>query len=315
MPEANEDYGDDEPSGALTGASGALTGASGESTGESSGALTGASGALTDESMDHASLGPIPGIIAPPSTIMPTSVIRGGPVARFALPPSATPPTSSPPSDDDDLDLATMADAATPAAFIARAIAASVIRAAGPEHAGYNPRRLNETVSSMINPVHMDAVDPEDALIRRMGCTNYEQARTYFRELLNSFRTTMGHNNQAALRRMLRRLNRILNQHRQVYTRNGRNRTTIRYSREIRNIIQTFGCRTSRARRILHAFLNELRQRIRDRLRETRSRRQAPSTAALKPDSRQGGKNRSKSHKTQRCKSSKRSKSYKKTKH
>jgi hypothetical protein len=66
--------------------------------------------------------------------------------------------------------------------------------------------------------------------------------------------------------------------------------------------------------------LNELRQLIRTRLRETRSRRQAPSTAAsLKPDPRrQGGKNRSKSHKTQRCKSSKRSKrskSYKRMKH
>lgn len=308
MTEADEDYGsgDDDESGALTGASGALTGAS---------------GALTDESI--ASLGPIPGIIAPPSTIMPTAtaVHRVGTVARFALPPTSSPPTSSratPPTSDDDYDdglnLATMANA-TPEDFITGAIAASVIRAAGSEHEGYNPRQVNETVRSMINPVHMDAVDPLDALIRRMGCTNYEQARTYFRELLNSFRTTMGHNNQAELRRMLRRLNRILNQHRQVYTRNGRNRTTIRYSREIRNIIQTFGCRTSRARRILHAFLNELRQRIRDRLRETRSRRQAPSTAALKPDSRQGGKNRSKSHKTQRCKSSKRSKSYKKTKH
>ena len=220
-------------------------------------------------------------------------------------------------SDDDDLDLATMHTDATPENVITQAIAASVIRAAGSEHEGYNPRHVNETVRSMIqHQVHMDAVDPEDALIRRMGCTNYEQARTYFTELLNSFRTTMGHNNQAALRRMLRNLTRILNRRVRVRTINGRRNRTIRYSREIRNIIQTFGCRTSRARRILHAFLNELRQRIRDRLRETRSRRQAPSTAAsLKPDTRQGGKNRSKSHKTQRCKSSKRSKSYKKTKH
>ena len=333
MTEANEDYGDGDDD-----ESGEPTGASGESTGESSGALTGASGALTDESI--ASLGSIPGIIAPPSTIAPTAtaVNRVGTVARFALPPSATPPTSSPPSDDDDFDLSAMGpnaqehdiiaqhiadsvmnamdqdDQASRAlsamdphvnAIITRSIADSVNQAVGSENAGYG---LDEIIASMINPVDVVDDDPLGTLIRRMGCTNREQTRAYLESLLQSFITTMDHNDQVALRRMLRRLNRILNRRVRVRTINGRRNRTIRYSMQFINILGRFGCRTERARRMLYAFLNELRQRIVFRLRETRSRRQAPSTAS-KLDM-QGGKNRSKSHKTQRCKSHKRNKRY-----
>ncbi len=286
-PDENYDSGDDgESSGASTGA----TGASGASTGESMGALT----------------GPIPGTIATPATIAPASFNRVGTVARFALSPTSSRATSPTSYDDDDFDVfATMDTTAdtTTENLIRQSILASVMRAVGPEHAGYNPRQLNETVSSMINPVHMDAVDPLGTLIRRMGCTNREQTRAFFTELLNSFITTMDHNDQVALRRMLRRLNRILNRRVRVRTINGRRNRTIRYSMQFINILGRFGCRTERARRMLYAFLNELRQRIVFRLRETRSRRQAPSTAS-KPDM-QGGKNRSKSHKTQRCKSHK----------
>jgi hypothetical protein len=122
-----------------------------------------------------------------------------------------------------------------------------------------------------LTPSHNRVVDTEETrsdhleyLIRLIrNCDNTLELRRLLQLILSPVP-----DNESALQRRLRRLNEILQTRRRVDI--ARGETNITYSRQLRSL----RCRSARARtrRLLHAFISQLRDEIMDRLRLMQNR-------------------------------------------